>query len=529
LSTDLGRLFVGVEPDTHSFGPKLGAALKGAEAEASKSGSATAKKWGAGFAEAGLGAAVASVIAGSGLEDSQVLLGNALKDTHQSADAFGKSLDPLLSKMEKWGFTNEQVDTSLGTLVRAGAKSKDALKDEALAADIARARHIGLGDAVSLEAKVITGHVALLGRMGIATKDSTGKTISAAAAMKLLGEKFGGAAAVQADTFRGKIDAGKTALTDMAAKIGEDLIPILLTLGTAIAGVVDWLTKHKAVAIALGVVIGAVVTGLVLYAAVTKTVEIATKLWTGAQWLFNAAMDASPVVLAVGAIIALGAGIYLAYQKFGPFRAIVDDTWNALKLGFSWVKQNWPLLLAILTGPFGLAVLFIKDHFNTIVKWCKDLVGHIGSALSGLADAIEKPFKTAFDWVTRAWNDSIGKVFSLLFGAGSGKAPSIVSPNKQHPTPGAAAIPGAALGGILKKGRPSWVGELGPEIAVPLQNTAIIPHDVSKELDLGFASSTTHIDNRTIVEGHVYGDAHMQRLFDEHDEKVALTLTAGQR
>jgi hypothetical protein len=188
----------------------------------------------AGIAGVALAAAGYAIKAGSELDDSQVLLQNALKDTGQSLKSLGDGYGPLLKANEKWGYTNAVVNDSLNTLVRAGAKGKAALTDEAIAANLAAARHISLGAAVAIVSKVITGHVSLLGRYGLATKDAQGKTLSISAAMAELKGRFGGAADAMGGTFQGKIAATKAQLEDAAAKIGQKLIPILEKLASFI-------------------------------------------------------------------------------------------------------------------------------------------------------------------------------------------------------------------------------------------------------------------------------------------------------
>ena len=84
-----------------------------------------------------------------------------------------------------------------------------------------------------------------------------------------------------------------------------------------------------------------------------------------------------PIMLAVLAIAALIAIMVLAYQKVDWFRAIVDQAWQfiqkawdgvlaAFRKVWDWIKKNWPLLLAILTGPIGAAVLIIVRNWETI-------------------------------------------------------------------------------------------------------------------------------------------------------------------
>jgi hypothetical protein len=105
--------------------------------------------------------------------------------------------------------------------------------------------------------------------------------------------------------------------------------------------------------------------------------------WTTAFWELNAAIAANPIGAAIIAIAALSAGLYLAYQKSETFRGIVNAVWAALQDAFGWLKQNWPLVLAILTGPFGLATLAIVKNFDTIKGAGKSAI----NAIIGLFNA----------------------------------------------------------------------------------------------------------------------------------------------
>lgn len=170
-----------------------------------------------------------------------------------------------------------------------------------------------------------------------------------------------------------------------------------------------------------------------------------------AIWLVNAALNANPFVLIAIAVVAFIAGIVLLYQKVGWFRDLIQavfgwisDHWplllaillgpfgvfigwviqnwdkvtNAIRAVVDWIKQNWPLLLAILTGPIGAAVLLITKNWDTIkdaasslydwvrgklqaiVDFFSGLASTIGGFARGIADAIKGPI----NGVIRAWN-----------------------------------------------------------------------------------------------------------------------------
>jgi hypothetical protein len=114
---------------------------------------------------------------------------------------------------------------------------------------------------------------------------------------------------------------------------------------------------------------------------------------TGSQLALNGALWASPLGLVFIALVALAAGFYVAYQKSETFRNIINAVWDALKTGWGWVKNNWPLLLTILTGPFGLAFLVIKGNIDSIVHFLQDRINNIIDVINFAIKAFNKlPF-----------------------------------------------------------------------------------------------------------------------------------------
>ncbi|MGW5123314.1 phage tail tape measure protein [Streptomyces sp. NPDC004069] len=103
---------------------------------------------------------------------------------------------------------------------------------------------------------------------------------------------------------------------------------------------------------------------------------VAEKVTAAAQWLLNIAMDANPVMLIVLGIAALVAGLILAYNKIGWFRDFCDGAFKVIGAAIGWVvdfvKAHWPLLLALLTGPIGIAVGLIVKYWGKITKGLSD-------------------------------------------------------------------------------------------------------------------------------------------------------------
>lgn len=373
-----------------------------------------------------------SVKAGSALDDAQVSLGNALHDTQQTTASFGKGLTPLLSMLEKWGYDNTTVSTSLATLVRAGIPAKKALTDEALAANIARARHIDLATATGLVVKASQGATTMLKRYGIdlgiaaggalkvktahdaiakaynaylivqaKVKDGTLKggqaymALAAASgkvgtaqhaynvvanagnnAVAALSKRFAGSASSASKTFQGKVEALKAQTTDLAAKLGQKLIPMLEKLAIDVMSVVMWLTKHKTIAIALGAVIG----GVLLAATIAWTVSLFA---AGGALAFLI----SPITLIVAAVAALAFGVYELVTHWsavwGAITSAVSNAWGvitgALATGWGNVEGFLKTLpgraVGVLASFGGLLKGWVFDAFKALVAYGPTALG----------------------------------------------------------------------------------------------------------------------------------------------------------
>ncbi|MBI4941854.1 MAG: hypothetical protein HY830_14010 [Actinobacteria bacterium] len=114
---------------------------------------------------------------------------------------------------------------------------------------------------------------------------------------------------------------------------------------------------------------------------------VATGAMTAAQWLLNAAMTANPIGIVIVAVVALVAAVVIAYKKSETFRRIVQGAFRGVLAAASavwgWLKRSWPLLLAIITGPIGLAVRFVTRHIDTIQRKFKGIPKAVRNALSG--------------------------------------------------------------------------------------------------------------------------------------------------
>lgn len=129
--------------------------------------------------------------------------------------------------------------------------------------------------------------------------------------------------------------------------------------------------------------------------------SVAAKVWAGAQWLLNVALNANPISLIIIAIIALVAAFILVWKHSETFRKIVTGALHkvlsVVQFLWGWIKEHWPLLLAILAGPFGLAVLLIVKNWDKIKSVIFGAIGKIKGILQGIVDFIKDRVGGAFD------------------------------------------------------------------------------------------------------------------------------------
>lgn len=148
-----------------------------------------------------------------------------------------------------------------------------------------------------------------------------------------------------------------------------------------------------------------------------------------------------------------------------------------------WIQSNWPLLLAILTGPIGLAVLMIVKHwksikdgvtavkdwivkvFGDVMSFFSGLPGKMGRLFSGLFDGLKDAFKAAINFIISGWDAMHFKLPSFdthIPGIGKVGGFDIGLPQ----------IPLLAKGGIATHPTLAMIGEAGPEAVVPLSRFA---------------------------------------------------------
>lgn len=127
-----------------------------------------------------------------------------------------------------------------------------------------------------------------------------------------------------------------------------------------------------------------------------KGAQMATKGFAVAQAGLNLVMAMNPIMLVVIALVALGAGLVLAYKKSETFRAIVDSAFGA-------VRDTALAVVGVITD-------------DVIPFFTETLPG----VFTGLKDAVTGIFTGIKDFLFENWKSIVAGVLTILFPSGAG-------------------------------------------------------------------------------------------------------------
>lgn len=130
--------------------------------------------------------------------------------------------------------------------------------------------------------------------------------------------------------------------------------------------------------------------------AVTIAVAGAAKAMAAAQWLVNVAMTANPIGLVVAALVALGAGLVIAWKKSETFRNIVKGAFSALGRGVLTLASLWLGGMKTMTGIFLGFVSTVISGAAKAFGWIPGVGGKLKSAAANF-EAFRGTVSTQFD------------------------------------------------------------------------------------------------------------------------------------
>ncbi|MFC6017212.1 hypothetical protein ACFP2T_13470 [Plantactinospora solaniradicis] len=178
-----------------------------------------------------------------------------------------------------------------------------------------------------------------------------------------------------------------------------------------------------------------------------------------------------PIALIVLGIIALIAIFVLLWNKCSWFRDFWIGAWNLIKgavmAAFGWIRDNWKLVLAIITGPVGMAVFLVNKYWGQIkagagaaVDWVKTKWNQITSFFTGLRNKIAGTLSGMFSPLWSGFRNTINKLIGgwnrLSFTIGGGSFAGISIPSASFGTPN---IPYLYGGGTIAKGGAAMVAD----------------------------------------------------------------------
>jgi hypothetical protein len=356
---------------------------------------------GVGGAVAGVGLGLQAL--GSKDQAAHQQLQAAVAATGASYDDYSKRVEEAIKHQERFGDTANQTQDALRVLTQATHDPTKALDLLSTATNVAAAKHEDLTSAATQLGRVYNGNTKLLKEYGIVVDKHTHLTAAGQTATEALAKVTAGQASAAADTFSGKIKALTTSVEDSAASFGQKYGPAITAAGAATT-LLGGLTETA------GAVMSTFRTTTEVATAATAAQTVATEAQSVAlEGEAAAAVTADaaslPLIATVGLIVlavaALGAVAYVVYRNWNTIwtnmKRIVVDVWD-------WIKNNWPLLLAILLGPFAVAVLEITRHWDGFVGFFTALPGRIASVAAHMWDSIVGAFRTVLNAIIDLWN-----------------------------------------------------------------------------------------------------------------------------
>ena len=347
-------------------------------------------------------------------------LSRQLKISTRATDSQVAATEDMISSMTlATGVADTDLRTALANLARSTGSAEESTRLLNLAMDISAATGKDLDSVSQALGKAFNGQTTALAKLDPSLRGIVKEGASADEVFKIMAETFGGAAAEAANTAEGRFARMNVALGEAQESIGQALLPIIEKFLPYLERLATWVGENTGLITTMGVVIGTAAAAIIAINAAMKAWTVVQTAATVAQTLFNAAMNANPIVLATTAIVAIGAAVVVAYKKFETFRNIVDGIADVFQGAFKGVVD-------VVKNVFTAYVNIYKGLFNQIAKIWNSTVGGFGFDIP--------------DWVPGLG----GKGFKIP------------------------EIPQLAMGGIVDKPTLALIGEAGPEAVVPL-------------------------------------------------------------
>jgi TP901 family phage tail tape measure protein len=225
-----------------------------------------------------------------------------------------------------------------------------------------------------------------------------------------------------------------------------------IAIGLAIAAVVaaviflwnnwdqvwNWIMEHKAIAAIIAIMAGPILVPIFALVAVGKWLwanwktiwegiqTVVAVVWSVLQTIWGALLTAiSAIWNAMQFLWDIAQNVWSGIQKAIEVAwTVIQVIWDAIQIGIGLIIAYYQLLWNVvqtvwsaITGAINTAWNIIKGAFFNIISGIATVWGFfqtakdiIGSVFTNIADAISGPFKTAFNFISDAWNNTVGKL-----------------------------------------------------------------------------------------------------------------------
>lgn len=363
-----------------------------------------------------------SVRAAADAEAAQSRLQNAFSKFPQLAGANSDALEKMNTSLaRKTRFDDDATASAEAQLAQFGLTEDQIRRLTPLVQDYAARTGKDLGSAASDVGKAMLGQGRALKGVGLNLKDTGSLAGNFEQVMAGLSSKVGGFATKEGKTAAGRLEIMRNQFGELEESVGGALLPVLTKLADFLANSLipalqnmgKFVAEHKTLFIAFGIgVATALVPAFIAWATAAAAAAAATLL------------AAAPVIAVGVAVAALAAGLIYAYKHSEIFRDIVKGAMEVVGTAVSvaigifevigstvarviggaidFLRNNWQtVIIGILTGPIGLAVLAISKHWDEIVGFVKGLPGRLAAAGKGMFDFISDAVKSALNLAIR--------------------------------------------------------------------------------------------------------------------------------
>lgn len=435
-SIEAGKVVVPVEPEAKDFGRQLGKQIESQQSQFNKN---------VGRFGLALGAVVA---AGIGIAIKKSV---DLQETFTAVTfAFGTAADRILDMSKRTDDAFSQIEFNraakgFATFGKAAKLSDEETADFSLtliaaAQDLASFHDANTSDALQDMQSALTGLYRPLRKYAIVLSDVGLTTFAVNKGIIEQGEKLtdqekilvrqqyilenmGAATGDWARTMGNAANQERMAkanATDLAAQLGNSLLPAYTkVLGVAVK-LVAILGKHTDAVYALVIAAAALSAGMIVWAAAMKVAAAATVIMAIATKSLTKATKANIFgAIAVG-VLYLVTALIVAYQTSEKFRRI-------MKYGFEIVTKALAVLvksIAVMAYVFGGAMIVILRGMGLIPKF--------GKRFDQAAESIQNGIDKLNDFSTALWNveGPMGKIETGVKNVGNAAADAIVDTDK---------------------------------------------------------------------------------------------------